>query len=199
MSRLTEIVKARGAWRAAAHGLQRVGHDWVAEDQNNPLTPSLFPFLMPPSLLLSLSFSQQFLPQRWTVSWSLFYSFQLSHTFPWWSNPFFCPAQIFLLTCMSTCPLNIFLGALHVGLLHHVHGVFSICQNCSMSGKDLGTSHCPCLKESSHVSPFLPQSNSSGKMSPLLFSCSGSNSDPQKIWSSRTHECNVILKKSLCR
>ena len=137
-SRLTETVKARGAWRAAAHGLQRVGHDWVAEDQKYTLTPSLFPFLMPPSLLLSLLSSQQFLPQRWTVSWSLFYSFQLSHTFPWWSNPFFCPAQIFLLTCMSTCPLNIFMGALHVGLLHHVHGVFSICQELFYEWKRLG-------------------------------------------------------------
>ena len=67
-----------------------------------------------------------------------------------------------------------------MGLLHHVHGVFSICQNCSMSGKDLGTSHCPCLKESSHMSPFLPQSNSSGKVSPLCLAAVGQTVTPKR-------------------
>ena len=135
---------------------------------------------MPPSLLLSLLFLQQFLPQRWTVSWSLFSSFLFSHTFPWYSNPVFCPTQIFLLTCMSTRLLNIFMGVFHVGLLYHVHGVFSMCQELSYKWKDLGTSHCPCLKENSHVSLFFPQSNPSVKVSPLLFSCSGSKSDPKR-------------------
>ena len=30
-----EIVKDREAWRAAAYGLQRVGHDWVTEQQQH--------------------------------------------------------------------------------------------------------------------------------------------------------------------
>ena len=28
LSKLREIVKGRGAWCAAVHGVQRVGHDW---------------------------------------------------------------------------------------------------------------------------------------------------------------------------
>ena len=31
LSELWEMVMDREAWRAAIHGLQRVGHDWVAE------------------------------------------------------------------------------------------------------------------------------------------------------------------------
>ena len=31
LSKLLEIVEDRGAWHAAIHGLQRVGHDWVTE------------------------------------------------------------------------------------------------------------------------------------------------------------------------
>ena len=33
LSKLWEIVKDRGAWRGAVHGLQRAGHDWVPEQQ----------------------------------------------------------------------------------------------------------------------------------------------------------------------
>ena len=29
--KLQELVKAREAWQAAVHGLQRVGHDWATE------------------------------------------------------------------------------------------------------------------------------------------------------------------------
>ena len=31
LSKLWEIIKDREAWHAAAHGLQRVGHDWATE------------------------------------------------------------------------------------------------------------------------------------------------------------------------
>ena len=33
LSKLLEMVKDRKAWRAAVMGLQRVGHDWVTEQQ----------------------------------------------------------------------------------------------------------------------------------------------------------------------
>ena len=33
LSKLREIVKDRGAWRAAVHGLQRFRHDLVTEEQ----------------------------------------------------------------------------------------------------------------------------------------------------------------------
>ena len=32
-SKLQEMVKDGEAWRAAVHGLQRVGHNWVTEQQ----------------------------------------------------------------------------------------------------------------------------------------------------------------------
>ena len=34
LSKLWEVMKDREAWRAAFHGLQRVGHDLVTEQQN---------------------------------------------------------------------------------------------------------------------------------------------------------------------
>ena len=38
LSKLWEIVKDRGAWSAAVHGLQRVRHDLAAEQQQSLLT-----------------------------------------------------------------------------------------------------------------------------------------------------------------
>lgn len=76
---------------------------------------------------------------------------------------------------------------------------FLCARHCAKSRKDLGISHCPCLKENSHVSPLSPQTYSAMKVSPPLGSCGGSNSGPQKICPSRTHECNTIWKKGLCR
>ena len=35
LSKLQEIVKDRGAWRAEVHGLQRVGHDLRLNNNNN--------------------------------------------------------------------------------------------------------------------------------------------------------------------
>ena len=35
LSRSREMVKDREAWHAAVHGLQRVGHDLVTEQQQN--------------------------------------------------------------------------------------------------------------------------------------------------------------------
>ena len=43
LSKLQELVKDREAWRAAVHGLQRVGHDLATEQQQyylSALTPS---------------------------------------------------------------------------------------------------------------------------------------------------------------
>ena len=42
LSQLREIVKDREAWRAAVHGLQRVGHDWTNEQPNLRRKHSLF-------------------------------------------------------------------------------------------------------------------------------------------------------------
>ena len=38
LSKLWEIVKDRGAWSAAVHGLQRVRHDLAAEQQQSLFT-----------------------------------------------------------------------------------------------------------------------------------------------------------------
>ena len=35
LSKLWEMVKDREIWRAASMGLQRVGHDWVTEQQQH--------------------------------------------------------------------------------------------------------------------------------------------------------------------
>jgi len=185
-------------------GLQRVGHDWVAQEQNNHLTPSLlflkdfFPFLChPPSCFPSCLYSNSFLKDGLSLGpcFTLFCSHTTSLGNPIHSSV--QPRSFSWLVCPPAC-----WTFLWVYFMWDYYTMFMECflcaRNCPMSGKDLGTSHCPCLKENSHVSPFFPQSNPSVKVSPLLFSCSGSKSDPQKIWTSRTHECNVILKKSLC-
>ena len=36
LGKLREMVRDREAWHAAVHGLQRVGHDWATEQQQQP-------------------------------------------------------------------------------------------------------------------------------------------------------------------
>ena len=40
LNKLQEVVEVREAWRAAVHGVQRVGRDWATEQQHPPLTRS---------------------------------------------------------------------------------------------------------------------------------------------------------------
>ena len=44
LSKLGEIVAGRGAWHAAAHGVARVGHDLVTEQQRENISVRLESF-----------------------------------------------------------------------------------------------------------------------------------------------------------
>ena len=47
LSKLQETVKDRGAWYAAAHGLQRVGHDLVTEQQQSLIGHFVCKYFLP--------------------------------------------------------------------------------------------------------------------------------------------------------
>ena len=69
-SKLLESVKDREAWRAAVHGLQRVGHDWVTElnwtDPNYTLNLAWFYFHSSP---IYISMKAQLLSLTYLHSW----------------------------------------------------------------------------------------------------------------------------------
>ena len=204
MSKLEDTVKTRGAWHAAVHGVAKSRTRLSGSRTKQPpdtlsfFLKDFFPFLChPPSCFPSCFYSNSFLKDGLSLG-PRFILF-CSHTTSL-GNPIHSSVQPRSFSWL-VCP-PAWWTFLWVYFMWDYYTMFMECflcaRNCPMSGKDLGTSHCPCLKENSHVSPFFPQSNPSVKVSPLLFSCSGSKSDPQKIWTSRTHEYNIILKKSLC-